>query len=191
MGGGAANPRPEGWFQIHKALAEQRDRRPIDATECPPGIVGRLDRRFDLEAADNPRTRRRSQAPLGFADFARVPPRKILLAQGYEVAGVGPSGGLPDVAVQHDREQPGHLGFTGQQLREQPSEADAFVGEARDTAARTIGIPVASEGGVDPFEQRMKPSERMDAPEAYAAGVRGSLSSKGTSSTAKALEISP
>ena len=191
VGGGAFDPRPGGWFQLHQALVEQRDRRPIDAAECPPGIVGRLDRRFDLEAADNPRTRRRSQVPLGFADFARVPPRKILLALGYEVAGVGPSGGLPDVAVQHEREQPEHLGFTGHQLREQPSEADAFVGEARDTAARTIGIPAASEGGVDPFEQRTEPSEWMDAPEAYAAGVRGSLSSKGTSSTAKALKISP
>ena len=190
VGGGAFDPRPGGWFQLHQALVEQRDRRPIDAAECPPGIVGRLDRRFDLEAADNPRTRRRSQVPLGFADFARVTPRKILLALGYEVAGVGPSGGLPDVAVQHEREQPEHLGFTGHQLREQPSEADAFVGEPairpREPSAfqshpKAVLIPSSS----------ARSRQRMDAPEAYAAGGRGSLSSKGTSSTAKALEISP
>ena len=104
--------------------------------------VRRLQRAFELIAADGPERAGAQEDRLGFVDHLRVPPRRILIGQRHIVAVLIATRAAAGFRMEHEGEQPQRLGLGRQQFGDEPAEEDCFIGEI---APRDIGP-----GGIDP-----------------------------------------
>ena len=73
--------------------------------------MDRLDRGFELEAADLPDSRSRGQLALGLVDHGRDQSGDVLLGEGDVVALWRPAGGPARLAMEEERQEPTGLGL--------------------------------------------------------------------------------
>jgi hypothetical protein len=124
-------------------VVQREDPRPIGRVGARRLVVQRRDRGLDPVRADR-RSRRALEHRARLGDQRGIPPRAVLIGEGYrETVRVRPRS-APRLGEEHQTEQPRHLGFVGDQLVEQPRQPDRLRRQVRAlervTGARRVSL---------------------------------------------------
>jgi hypothetical protein len=143
---------------VQQAGVERRDLLPVGGLRMPGLGVERGDRRLQLVRPAATPAERRLQGRQALGDRVALPAPAVLLLERHERAGGIDPGGPPRIVQEHQGEQALRFRLLGQQLDQQPAEADRLAAEVGANQAIGLGARVALvEDQVDDAEHGREP----------------------------------
>ncbi|CAA9403529.1 MAG: hypothetical protein AVDCRST_MAG66-1582, partial [uncultured Pseudonocardia sp.] len=142
VGRRAGDVRADRRRERHQPVVQRHDGRPVRATREHPAVVHRLDRRLQLVGARAVPRGGEGEVALGLRHQRGVPPPDVLPVERHERPLLRAPCPRPGLAVQQRGQQAAGLRLVGQQLDDEPGQAQRLVGEAA-----SAGVPA---GGVVP-----------------------------------------